>query len=213
MLCRVEAFTAQAESYKLLLRSGMREQRVASRAMLRKVPDQLRSLLSDLDDPSASSPLPKMLSQVAAELHPRAHAAKASFRAAVADLLRFFEKEYIPQARSKDGCQGLPDGDQAYALALKYHTTTSMTPDEVHQVSVRWWSWARWRRTRCISVTFQLRFIAHLPGIYISQIFNSNKHYIYIPGGPRGGGTHRNPLPGGGAAGIGCRAQGEGLRV
>jgi len=68
LLSRLEAFEAQAESYKALLRQGIAEQRVASKAMVRKVPEQLSSLLKELDDTSLPSALDKLLSTVPADL-------------------------------------------------------------------------------------------------------------------------------------------------
>jgi uncharacterized protein (DUF885 family) len=135
LLSRVEAFAGQAESYKALLRQGMAEQRLASKSMVRKVPEQLRALLADLD--VESSPVDKLLMALPAHLSARAASSKASFRASVEALLHFFEKSYMPQARSQEGCAGLPDGAQVYALCLRYHTTTTMTPEEVHDVGQR----------------------------------------------------------------------------
>jgi uncharacterized protein (DUF885 family) len=68
LLSRLEAFEAQAESYKALLRQGIAEKRVASKAMVRKVPEQLSSLLKELDDASSPSSLNKLLSTVPADL-------------------------------------------------------------------------------------------------------------------------------------------------
>ena len=134
LISRVEAFAAQAESYKTLLRQGVAEHRVASKAMLRQVGDQLRELMDDLD--GARSPLDKLLVALPAHLDARAATAKASFRAAIEALLLFFEDEYIPVARTQEGCAGLPCGEQVYALCLRYHTTTAMTPDEIHELGL-----------------------------------------------------------------------------
>lgn len=106
LLSRLEAFATQAESYKALLRQGIAEGRAASRAMLRKVPEHLRALLTELDSTSSSTSLDQLLASVPADQSSRAATAKASFRAAVAELLQFFESEYIPSARTQDGCTG-----------------------------------------------------------------------------------------------------------
>ena len=68
LLSRLEAFEAQAESYKALLRQGIAEQRVASKAMVRKVPEQLSALLKELDDASSPSTLDSLLAAVPADL-------------------------------------------------------------------------------------------------------------------------------------------------
>jgi uncharacterized protein (DUF885 family) len=44
----------------------------------------------------------------------------------------FFATDYIPHARAVVGCGGLPNGKAVYALCLRYHTTTSMSADQVN---------------------------------------------------------------------------------
>eukprot|EP00277_Geminigera_cryophila_P029600 CAMPEP_0179488906 /NCGR_PEP_ID=MMETSP0799-20121207/64427_1 /TAXON_ID=46947 /ORGANISM="Geminigera cryophila, Strain CCMP2564" /LENGTH=207 /DNA_ID=CAMNT_0021304567 /DNA_START=54 /DNA_END=674 /DNA_ORIENTATION=- len=76
LLSRLEAFEAQAESYKALLLQGIAEKRVASRSMVRKVPEQLSELLKELDDASSTSTLHSMLSQLPLDMSTRAATAK-----------------------------------------------------------------------------------------------------------------------------------------
>jgi uncharacterized protein (DUF885 family) len=41
-----------------------------------------------------------------------------------------------PQARPEPGIWRIPDGEQFYADALAFHTTTTLTPDEVHRLGL-----------------------------------------------------------------------------
>jgi uncharacterized protein (DUF885 family) len=41
-----------------------------------------------------------------------------------------------PQARPEPGIWRIPGGDQFYADALAFHTTTTLTPDEVHRLGL-----------------------------------------------------------------------------
>ena len=51
-------------------------------------------------------------------------------------LLRFLETEYLPAARPGIGASSLPDGEKYYAYLVRRHTTTRMTPAEVHALGL-----------------------------------------------------------------------------
>lgn len=150
-LSRLSAFPHQCAQYKELLLLGVERKCVASVSMVRKVPEQLTSLLAALD--SNTGPLCDLLatlfpapasdaatSDASVLAHTEAMAKKELFRAAVADLLVFFETTYIPQARPESGCSGMLEGKQRgaeiYAQCLKYHTTTSLTAKEIHTIGL-----------------------------------------------------------------------------
>ena len=133
-LCRVEAFAGQCWGYKELLRLGIAKGRVASKAMVRKVPAQLASVRKQVEDPGSAMAV--LVAGVGADLQQRATAAVGKFTEAIDDLLSFFNTEYIPKARDVVGCRGLTDGDELYALCLQYHTTTTLSADEIHGIGL-----------------------------------------------------------------------------
>lgn len=55
---------------------------------------------------------------------------------ALARLRSFLADEYLPATRNTVGLSALPGGDALYAWAVKNHTTTSMTPDEIHNLGL-----------------------------------------------------------------------------
>ncbi len=54
-----------------------------------------------------------------------------------AKFAEFVKEEYAPQGRSEPGVWSLPDGEARYAYLVKSSTTTSMTPEEIHQLGLR----------------------------------------------------------------------------
>ena len=48
----------------------------------------------------------------------------------------FLETEYLPRARTTLAARDLPDGERFYTAEIRRHTTTNLTPDEVHQIGL-----------------------------------------------------------------------------
>ncbi len=69
----------------------------------------------------------------------------AAYRAAVggqitpayARLGRFLREEYLPKARSSVAWTALPDGPAWYYFYVQEHTTTDLTPEEIHEIGLR----------------------------------------------------------------------------
>lgn len=51
-------------------------------------------------------------------------------------LVTFLEKDYLPNTRTTAGYGALPNGEAWYKYLVKYHTTTDMTPDEIHSLGL-----------------------------------------------------------------------------
>lgn len=64
-------------------------------------------------------------------------AIKTALVPAYRQLRTFFVDTYLPACRNEVGAWDLPDGAAMYAYLVRLHTTTNMTPDEVHAVGLR----------------------------------------------------------------------------
>ena len=53
-------------------------------------------------------------------------------RPAQRDFVAFLEKEYLPASRKSLAARSLPNGERYYRWLVADHTTTKMTPDEIH---------------------------------------------------------------------------------
>lgn len=51
-------------------------------------------------------------------------------------FVTFLESEYLPKARPDLGISSVPGGDAYYAALARHHTTTDMTPDEIHALGL-----------------------------------------------------------------------------
>lgn len=134
-LLRLACFPSQCDQYKQLLRKGIDENQVASTAMVRNVPVQLQHIIDSIEANEGS--ICALLSSLGLESSDEAIRHKSNFVVALSELKTFFVDEYMPHARSKCGAGGLPKGREVYSLCLKYHTTTTMTPDEVHSLGLQ----------------------------------------------------------------------------
>jgi len=56
---------------------------------------------------------------------------------ALARLSNFLEKEYIPAARTSTGWNALPNGADWYKVRVASQTTTSLTPDQIHEIGLK----------------------------------------------------------------------------
>jgi prolyl oligopeptidase len=52
------------------------------------------------------------------------------------DYNRYFERTYLPASRDSIGASELPYGDEFYRHRTRVYTTTSMTPDEIHDLGL-----------------------------------------------------------------------------
>jgi uncharacterized protein (DUF885 family) len=65
------------------------------------------------------------------------HTIEAKLNPALARLASYIEKEYIPACRTSTGWNALPNGKQWYLARVASQTTTSLTPEQIHQTGLR----------------------------------------------------------------------------
>jgi uncharacterized protein (DUF885 family) len=72
-----------------------------------------------------------------ARIRDRALMLVAPIKAEQAKLLSFLKTDYLPYARTSLAARDLPNGEAYYRWAVRHHTTTDMTPDEIHDLGTR----------------------------------------------------------------------------
>jgi uncharacterized protein (DUF885 family) len=142
MLERLRRVPVLIEQNIALLEAGLASGITTPRIALRDVPQQLRDLLTD--DP-ADSPLLRPFAEIPEEIpaEKRASLRREAERILVADLypayrklLAFLEEKYIPGARETIGRSALPNGEAWYAFDVRSHTTTDLTPHQIHEIGL-----------------------------------------------------------------------------
>jgi uncharacterized protein (DUF885 family) len=105
----------------------------------------IRDVRAQAEQPSATSPLlvpfdtlpATFPAQRRASLRARAlESIDSQVKPVQRELLRFLEQDYRPAARSGIGAASLPEGQAYYAYLVRRHTTTTMTPAEVHALGL-----------------------------------------------------------------------------
>jgi uncharacterized protein (DUF885 family) len=84
----------------------------------------------------------------------------------------FVRDEYAPKGRTEPGVWALPDGDARYAFRVKEATTTTLTPEEIHQIGL---AQVKEIEGRMLGVAKQLGF-ADLKSFYASIPANPKLH-------------------------------------
>jgi uncharacterized protein (DUF885 family) len=92
--------------------------------------------------PSADDPLLKPLAKLPdtipaaeqAQLRARAQAAADAMRPLRAEFIGYLEKDYLPASRKGVGARSLPNGEAYYRFVVRDHTTTELSPDQIHEL-------------------------------------------------------------------------------
>jgi uncharacterized protein (DUF885 family) len=126
-----------------VMREGMRQKRVPPKVIMERVPPQLdKHIVAAPDDSPFFKPFKRWPDAVAQGDRERlTKEARAKIAEVVVPAFKrlktFFVGEYLPAAPAEVGIGRQPRGDEAYAYLARHHTTTKMTPDEIHAAGLR----------------------------------------------------------------------------
>jgi uncharacterized protein (DUF885 family) len=141
-LARMDGFVGWVDQSIASMRLGAEKGFVQPRVVVERMIDQLEALA--VDDPKQSvfwRPVAAFPAGVRVSERPRlAKAYEQKLRESVLPayqrLLAFLRDEYLAQARDTVGWSELPNGAEWYAYLVRLHTTTGLTPDEVHELGL-----------------------------------------------------------------------------
>jgi uncharacterized protein (DUF885 family) len=142
ILTRLRGVPILVDQTIALLEKGLRAGVTQPRITMRDVPDQVASLMPE--DPAKADlllPFQKFPAGFpAAERLRLSDDAVRVYRGEVVPSLRklhrFLVEVYIPGCRETVGMRDLPDGKAWYAYEVRHHTTTDLTPEEIHKIGL-----------------------------------------------------------------------------
>ncbi|MBI4161850.1 MAG: DUF885 domain-containing protein [Acidobacteria bacterium] len=145
MVRRWRAMGPYLDAHAANLRRGLEAGRVAVRAAVERVVQEVRSTIAR---PDPEWPLLNPLRVEHADWSPRERGAfreglegavRESVRPALERYLRFLEAEVLPRARPEDrpGIVHLPGGVECYLRLIRVHTSLDGSPDEIHRIGLK----------------------------------------------------------------------------
>jgi uncharacterized protein (DUF885 family) len=141
-IARLNAVPRLIEQNIALMRKGLAAGIMPPRVTLRDVPQQVKNqMVEDVgNNPlfAGFKEFPAEISQAdRGRLRTEAIAAiKEKVIPAFGSLHEFLVKEYLPGARASIAMRDLPEGDAWYAYNVCVHTTTKLTPRQIHELGL-----------------------------------------------------------------------------
>ncbi|MEY2879896.1 MAG: hypothetical protein RLZZ15_2276, partial [Verrucomicrobiota bacterium] len=140
---RARGFAGWADSAIARMRAGRARGVVPPRVLMERVLPQLAA--HTVDDPANNiffAPLKNLPADLSAAARDQLAADyRATLRAIVlpayARLHAFIRDDYLPHCRDTAGIGALPGGKEAYAWAVRWQTTTDLSPEEIHALGLR----------------------------------------------------------------------------
>lgn len=138
---RLHAFPRLVDQTIALMRQGMAEKRMPPRITMAKVVPQLRDLAPKKPE---ESPLWGIVAKLKDWPEADRDHATVAVRQAIADkvspayakLAAFVETDYLPACRESVGLWDSPEGDVHYAFRARSFTTTTLSPEQIHEVGL-----------------------------------------------------------------------------
>ncbi|MCG9516595.1 DUF885 domain-containing protein [Acinetobacter pittii] len=126
-----------------LAKQGQKDGLMPPKYLIEKVAKQIDSIATPAGKDSVfASPLkqfPKNISKTEQERLSREilQAIDQNVRPAYQKLGTFIKKDYLPYGRQHEGIWSLPNGDELYRFYVENNTTTSESPETIHQLGLK----------------------------------------------------------------------------
>ena len=139
-LVRLEKLPKLIDQHMNLGRLGIERKITAPNILMQRVANQIQLQL--VDNPE-ESPFFNVFIDIPENIQDREtiqsmarDVIKSKVIPAYYKLNDFFTEEYLPASRTTYGVLDLPNGFEWYENLARYHTTTDLTPDEIHEIGL-----------------------------------------------------------------------------
>ena len=142
-LARLHALPNYIEQTIALMREGIKRQIMLPKIVLERIPTQIdHQIVSNPKESPFYKPFSHFANSIAETDRSRLiAAAENAIRSDVVPAFRrlkeFFVKEYLAASPDQVGIWQLPHGEEMYRFAVGLHTTTNMSPQEIHEIGLR----------------------------------------------------------------------------
>ena len=139
---RVKGYTQNVRNSLEINKEGLELGYTQPKLVTRGVSAQIGAMLEDLED----HPYFKIFKNVGDVASPEdAQALQNEVKDYIQNVLNptyqelhdFLVNEYLPKSRDTIGISDVPNGKEWYEYLARYHTTTNLTPDEIHEIGLR----------------------------------------------------------------------------
>ena len=142
-LKRLDRLPAWIDQSIINMKEGMRVGIVMPRPLIeRALPSLLAMTETDIEKSVFYSAMKIMPASFSANDRKRLEGAyrkviQRRLQPTMSTLVKFLEKDYLPACRATSGIDALPKGADWYAFRVRSQTTTSMTPEEIHNLGLK----------------------------------------------------------------------------
>jgi uncharacterized protein (DUF885 family) len=141
-IARLRSFPTYMDQTIAIMRAGIAAKMVQPQIVMNRLPTQIRRQI--VEDPATSlyykpfkSFPPEFTTADRERLQREAQAAiREQLVPSYRKLLGFFEREYFPACLPEIGASRLPKGQEFYAFLARKHTTTYLTPAQIHEIGL-----------------------------------------------------------------------------
>ena len=142
-LSRLRGIPLLLDQITEVLRQGAQDRMFPPRFLLERCVQQARSIAEPAGEASSfAQPLKQFPETISAADRTRLHdaiigAIDNNVRPAYRKLADFLATDYAPKGRTEYGVWALPNGDALYRHYIRRETTTSLDPEEIHQIGLK----------------------------------------------------------------------------
>ncbi|HEX6802805.1 MAG TPA: DUF885 domain-containing protein [Terriglobales bacterium] len=142
-LSRLHKIPAVFDQVTEVLKQGEKDHLMPPRFLLEKTVTQCRNLAKPAGEANAfAQPVTKFPDSVAGSDRKRLHdailaAVDNEVRPAYTKLADFLATDYAPKGRTEPGVWALPGGDALYRYDIRQLTTTTMDPEQIHELGLK----------------------------------------------------------------------------
>ena len=139
-IVRLEKLPSYIEQHITLAKLGIERNVTAPRILMERVARQIELQL--VDDPK-DSPFFNVFESIPGTIDEKSMIQEEALQVISESVIPayyrfkdFFVNEYLPASRTSIGVSDLPNGKAWYENLARYHTSTELTPEEIHQIGL-----------------------------------------------------------------------------